>query len=444
MLNDGNATFTERRENPGLTAGEFQLDQSLSTAARPRTRRRWRAWLLVVLIVLVGLFDWRHAARPVAAHTPAAQAVGVAKVATGTMPQSISALGTVTPTATVTVVPQLSGYLTDVAFTEGETVTKGQYLAQIDPRPYQVALEQDSAQAAKDAAILAQAKSDLARYQVLQRQDSISAQQVADQGFLVQQDAAALQVDQANIDSAKLNLAYCRITAPVAGKLGLRLVDGGNYVTSGSATGIVVITTMAPMTVIFSVPQTELAPVLARLNAGAVLPATAYSSDDATKLAAGVLTAVSNQVDTSTGTVNLRATFPNTDGALFPNEFVNIHLLVDTATNAVLVPSPAVQTGAPGSYVYLVNPDNTVAVQPVTAGASDGTNTVITRGLAAGDVVVTDGVDRLRDGMSVTIAAPPAAGPAGGTTGHRHRRRAAAPAAPAARAAPRGPPPAAQ
>jgi multidrug efflux system membrane fusion protein len=395
------------------------------TAQKPRRRRRWIILLLV--IIAVGLFAyWRHKGSSAPAHFMAAQAVGVAKAVSGSMPETLSALGTVTPTATVTVLPQLSGYLTDVAFTEGETVTKGQYLAQIDPRPYQVQLEQYTAQQAKDKAILAQAKSDLARYELLQRQDSISAQQVADQQFLAAQDAAIVQVDQAQIDTAKLDLAYCHITAPVSGKVGLRLVDPGNYVTSGSSTGIAVVTTIAPITVIFSIPQNELAPVLTQIQAGNTLVASAYSSDDTTKIADGTLTAVDNQVDTSTGTVKLRATFANDNAALFPNEFVNIHLTVDTLHNATLVPAPAVQSGAPGSYVYLVNADNTVAVQTVTTGPTDGTNTVITKGVSPGEVVVTDGVDRLTDGAKVTIAEPAPAVDAAMTHHHKHRPQPAA------------------
>jgi len=392
--------------------------EPLSGAGAPRTRRRRWPWLLLILLVVIGIAVWRHhgAARPAFAAAP--QAVGVAKAVSGSMPVTIEALGTVTPEATVTVLPQLSGYLTDVGFTEGQTVTKGQFLAQIDPRPYQVQLEQYQAQKAKDEATLGQAKSDYARYLTLQSQNSISAQQVTDEKFLVAQDEATVQVDQANIDTARLDLAYCHITAPVAGLLGLRLVDPGNYVTSGSTTGIAVITTMQPTTVIFAVPQTELGAVLARLQAGATLTASAYSSDDATKIADGTLTAVSNQVDTSTGTVNLRATFDNNNNALFPNEFVNLHLLVDTLQNAVLVPAPAVQTGAPGAYVYVVNPDETVSVQNVTTGITDGTNTVITKGLSAGETVVTDGVDRLADGMKVTIAGP--APTMGATKHHRH------------------------
>ena len=385
-----------------------------------RRRRRWPWVVLVLALALAGFVVIRHSGG--AKHAAAAPTtVGVAKATSGPMPETLNELGTVTPLATVTVLPQLSGYLTEVAFTEGETVTAGQFLAQIDPRPYQIQLEQDRAQLAKDEAALAQARSDLARFETLARQDSISAQQVADQQFLVAQDQAATQVDQSNIDTALLNLAYCHITAPVAGRVGLRLVDPGNYVTSGSSTGIAVITTISPATVIFSVPQNALSAVLTRLGAGAQLPATAYSSDDSTALETGVLTAVDNQVDTSTGMVKLRATFENADGKLFPNEFVNVHLLVDTLRNATLVPAPAVQTGTPGAYVYLVNADDTVSVRKVTVGPGDGTNTVITAGLQPGDTVVTDGVDRLSDGADITVAgAPPSAAAAKQHRRHKH------------------------
>ncbi len=400
-----------------------------SVTAKKSHRGRWIFGLLLVLLVA---FIWYRHSGTTKKLTPQAQTVGVAKATSGPMPEVINALGTVTPLATVTVLPQLSGYLTEVGFTEGEVVTKGQFLAQIDPRPYQIQLEQYEGQKAKDMAALAQAKSDLARYEQLQRQDSISNQQVADQQFLVAQDAAAIQIDQSNIDTAKLDLDYCHITAPVAGRVGLRLVDPGNYVTSGSATGIAVITSIAPTTVIFSVAQTALAPVLVRMGQGAHLPAAAYSSDDSTKLQDGLLTAVDNQVDTSTGMVKLRADYANTDGTLFPNEFVNVHLLVDTLQNATLVPSAAVQTGAPGAYVYLVNSDNTVSVQQVTTGPTDGTNTVITKGLKPGDVVVTDGVDRLSDGAAIAIST---GGPAG-TAKSKHKHA----AAPPPDAAPPGPP----
>jgi multidrug efflux system membrane fusion protein len=387
--------------------------------ARPKRGRK--RWIFAGLALLLIAFIWyRHSGTSTKAHAPAPQAVGVAKAVAGPMPVVLDELGTVTPNATVTVLPQLSGYLTQVAFTEGEIVTQDQFLAEIDPRPYQTQLEQYQAALAKDEATLAQAKSDLARYHILAAQDSISAQQVADQEFLVEQDTAATKSDQANIDSAKLNLAYCHITSPVAGKVGLRLVDPGNYVTSGSSTGIAVVTTMSPTTVIFSVAQNDLAPVLVRLGQGATLTATAYASDDTTKLEDGSLSAVDNQVDTATGMVKLRATFANADEALFPNEFVNVHLLVNTLQNATLVPSQAVQSGAPGSYVYVVKPDSTVSVQTVTTGPTDGTNTVITKGISPGDVVVTDGVDRLSDGAKVSVAITPTAAPSGEAGTHHH------------------------
>ncbi len=380
--------------------------------------RKWR-WAGLLLLALIAIALWRHLGVPKKTGGPAPQTVGIAKIIAGSMPEQLTALGTVTPIATVTVLPQLSGYLTAVAFTEGQDVTEGQFLAQIDPRPYQIQLEQYQGQYARDTALLHQAQSDLARYTALQRQDSISEQQVADQTFLVAQNQASLKIDQANIDTANLDLTYCHITAPVAGRVGLRLVDPGNYVTSGSTTGIVVITTIAPITVIFNVPQTQLTPVLTQMRNGIALTATAYTGDDQTALAQGSLTAVDNQVDTSTGTVKLRATFANADEALFPNEFVNIHLLVTTLQNAVLAPSVAVQTGAPGAYVYLVNADHTVTVRKVTTGATDNINTVITAGLQPGDEVVTDGVDRLSDGAKIVVATP--AGTAAPATGKSHR-----------------------
>jgi multidrug efflux system membrane fusion protein len=397
---------------------------------KPARRRWWIIGGIVLLIIAVFTLNQRGNQK---ARGPISPSVGVAKVVLGDMPRTIQALGTVTPTATVTVLPQLSGYLTQVGFTEGETVTAGQFLAQIDPRPYQVQLEQYQAQQDKDRASLGQARSDLSRYEILLRQDSIAQQQVADQRFLVAQDEAAVEMDQANIDSAKLNLAYCHITAPVAGLVGLRLVDPGNYVTPSSTTGIAVVTTMSPMTVIFAIPQNDLQAVLAAWQTGAKMTASAWSGDDTKKIADGSLYAIGNQVDTSTGTVNLRASFPNTDHALYPNEFVNIHLLVTTLHNAVLVPTPAVQQGAPGTYVYVVRPNDTVVAQPVTAGLSDGANTVITKGVQVGDVVVTDGVDRLADGMKVTIPGAASASAGDGAAGSpAEGRRHPSPAAPLA------------
>lgn len=362
-------------------------------------------WIVAGIVVLVVAFIWwRHSGHKQGYGGPAPQAVGVAKAVSGPMQVTLDELGTVTPLATVTVLPQISGYITGIGFTEGQMVQKGQFLVQIDPRPYQIQLEQYQAALAKDQASLGQARSDLARYAKLASQDSISAQTVSDQQFSVAQDEAAVKSDQANIDSAKLDLVYCHITSPVAGRIGLRLVDLGNYVTSGSSTGLAVVTTVSPTTVIFSVAQQDLSQVLEQLAQGKSLQAAAYASDDVTKLEDGTLSAVDNQVNTSTGMVKLRADFANTDGKLFANQFVNVHLLVNTLENATLVPSPAVQEGAPGSYVYLVQPDNTVKVQVVTAGPTDGVNTVITKGLNPGDEVVVDGVDRLTDGSKISVS----------------------------------------
>ncbi len=373
--------------------------------AKVKQKRGKGRWIIAGIVVLaVAFIWWRHSGHKQGFGGPAPQAVGVAKAVSGPMKVTLDELGTVTPLATVTVLPQISGYITQIGFTEGQDVQKGQFLVQIDPRPYQIQLEQYQAALAKDQASLGQARSDLTRYQTLAAQDSISAQQVSDQEFLVAQDQAAVQSDQANIDTAKLDLVYCHITSPVAGRVGLRLVDIGNYVTSGSSTGLAVVTTINPTTVIFSVAQQDLTQVLEQLEQGTTLQAAAYASDDVTELEDGTLSAVDNQVNTSTGMVKLRADFANTDGKLFPNQFVNVHLLVKTLENATLVPSPAVQEGAPGAYVYMVQPDNTVKVQVVTTGPTDGVNTVITKGLNPGDEVVVDGVDRLTDGSKISVS----------------------------------------
>ena len=358
----------------------------------PATRRPWYrrgSWLLgLVGIVLLVVVVAHLLKRKPPAKGVAPQAVKVARATVGDMPETLTELGTVTPTNTVTVLPQLSGYLTQVAYREGQDVTKGQFLAQIDPRQYEIDLQQQQASLGKDQAALDQARSDLARYQQLHDQKAIAEQTVADQEFLVKQDSAQVQSDRAQIAQYRLDLAYCRITAPVAGRVGLRLVDPGNYVTASSSPGIVVITTVKPTTVEFTVAQNDLGRVIERVRAGAKLPVTAYSSDNSHAIATGTLYALGNQMATSTGTVTLRATFPNEDEALFPNEFVNVRMLVDTLHNAVLVPNPAVLNGAPGDYVYLVNADRTVAVHKVTLGPSDGRNTAILSGLAAGDSVV--------------------------------------------------------
>ena len=303
------------------------------------------------------------------------------------------------------------------------SVKKGQFLAQIDPRQYEIDLQQAQAALLKDQASLDQARSDLARYHDLRNQKAIAEQTVADQEFTVKQDEAQVKSDEANVAQFKLDLIYCRITSPVAGRVGLRLVDPGNYVTASSSTGIVIITTMKPTTVQFTVAQNDLGKVIARVNSGAQLPVTAYTSDSNLEIATGALYALGNQMSTSTGTVTLRAKFENDDEALFPNEFVNVKILVDTLTQAVLVPTPAVLSGAPGDYVYLVNTNNTVSVRKVTLGPSDGRNTAILSGLAAGDTVVTDGTDRLSDGAQISVSTGAAPATPGSPPGSKARKK---------------------
>ncbi len=378
---------------------------SEATSTLPERSGRGRILFVVIVLVLLALGIVHLLRHKEPRRGAAPQVVTVAAATLGDMPQTLSELGTVTPVATVTVLPQLSGYLTAVGYREGQDVEKGQFLAQIDPRQYEIGKQQAEAQLAKDRASLAQARSDLARYAQLNERKSIAEQTYVDQEFLVQQDEAAVKADIANIAQFALDLIYCHITSPVAGRVGLRLVDPGNYVTASSQPGIAIITTMKPTTVEFTVPQNSLGTVLQRFNSGATLAVTAYSSDNTRLIGTGSLYAINNQMATSTGTVTLRATFANDDEALFPNEFVNITLLVDTLHGAILVPTPAVQSGAPGDYVYLVKPGNTVSVHKVTLGPNDGKHTVIRSGLAAGDSVVTDGMDRLSDGAKIEVAA---------------------------------------
>jgi len=390
--------------------------QDPAVASTAHKRRRWR-WLLGALLVAGLVFVMVRLLLPKSHQRgAAAQVVQVARAVQGDMPETLAELGTVTPNATVTVLPQLSGYLTQVGYKEGQDVAKGQFLAQIDPRQYEIDLQQAQATLQKDQSTLTQARSDLARYEDLRQKKAIAEQTVVDQEFLVQQDEAQVKSDEAGVAQDKLDLVYCHITAPVAGRVGLRLVDPGNYVTASSSPGIVVITTMKPTTVEFTVAQNDLDRVIARVHASATLPVTAYTSDNSRKIATGTLYAISNQMTTSTGTVTLRATFANDDEALFPNEFVNVEMLVDTLHNAVLIPTPAVLSGAPGDYVYLVNADQTVSVHKVTLGPSDGKNTAILAGLSVGDTVVVDGTDRLNDGAKISVsepASPAAAQPKG-------------------------------
>jgi multidrug efflux system membrane fusion protein len=329
--------------------------------------------------------------------------VAVVTATNGDITVTLDALGTVTPLATVTVRPQVSGNLLKFYFQEGQIVKAGEVLAQIDPAPYQAALDQAKGALAKDEASLANAKLDLKRYQALFAQNATSQQTLATQQALVRSDEGVIVSDKANVETAAINLGYTRIVSPVSGRVGIRQVDIGNLIQAGQTTGIVVVTQLQPMSVLFSLPEDNIGDVMERVNAGATLEADAYDRDQTHKLATGTLSAVDSQIDTTTGTVKLRAMFANTDNALFPQQFVNVRLLVNTLHDQTIVPSSAIQRGAEGTYVYVVESDSTVTMRTVTLGVTENDRVAITQGLKPGDVVVVDGADRLRDGESVIL-----------------------------------------
>ncbi len=380
--------------------------------ARPSRLRRLVIPVILIAVVLgVGWYWWSHhvpqpAGRGGAAQAAPPQPVGAATIDKGDIRIVLNELGTVTPLATVTVKTQINGQLVDVGFKEGQVVKKNDFLAQIDPRPFQVTLEQAQGQLAHDQGLLQQAQTNLKRFQTLGRQDSIAQQQVDDQRYLVAQDIGTVQSDQAQVDSANLNLTYCHIVSPIEGQIGLRQVDAGNYVQTSDPNGVVVITQMQPISVIFSVPEDNLPDIIQRLHTGATLSVEAYDRANVRKLATGQLGTLDNQIDTTTGTLKLRAMFDNQDELLYPNQFVNARLLVNTLQDTVRVPVPAVQRGEPGTFVYVINANNTVSVRPVKLGPTDGGYAAVLSGLQPGDRVVTDGTDRLRDGTAVTVPAP--------------------------------------
>jgi multidrug efflux system membrane fusion protein len=383
---------------------------AVAEPSRPKHVWRWIAALAVVAIVIYLVA--RPSSRPSAAsegkaagkNAPRAIPVTGSAATTGDLGVYLNGLGTVTALNTVTVRSRVDGQLVRVAFQEGQYVHQGDLLAEIDPRPFQVQLTQALGQQAKDEATLKNAQIDLERYRVLAEQDSIPRQQLDTQAATVSQLEASLKSDQGQVESAKLNLVYSKITAPISGIVGLRLVDVGNIVHATDANGLVVITQIQPITVVFTIPADQLPSVLRQMKAGKHLAVDAYDRDLKNKLATGSVLAIDNQIDATTGTVKIKAVFANDSRTLFANQFVNARLLVDTLRQTVLVPSAAIQRSPQSTYVYVVKPDSTVDLRNVDVQLTEGDVAAIRQGVAAGDVVVTDGVDKLQPGSKVALS----------------------------------------
>lgn len=404
----------DRESSPGTSAPQHP----------PMSRRRRIAWLVgLALLILVVILIIHHrlaseshmmGGRFGAMGGP--MPVGVGKVTTADVPVVIEALGTVTPLATVQVRPQVTGQLIKIAFKEGQMVKAGQLLAEIDPRPYQAALDSAQGQLEKDQATLAGARIDLARYKRELQEDAIAAQTYTDQIATVHGDEAAVAADKASVETARLNLSWCQITSPVAGLVGLRQVDLGNLLQADQSQQIVNVTQMQPMSVVFSVPENDLAPVFQQVHDGQKLVVQAWDRSLSHLITTGTLWSLDNEINTSTGTLNMRAMFDNESLELYPDEFVNIKLIVTTLKNQTVVPGSAVENGPSSNYVFIVNPDHTVSMRTVVTGPTDGNLIAIKTGLTAGQTVVTDGADQLRDGQEVLLPGekPPAATAAGG------------------------------
>lgn len=391
------------------TASESSESNSPSATGSILKKRLF--WItLVCLVVVTAFFVWKKQ------QAPSSPAVGkggakasslptpvfVAAARKGDMNLYLTGLGSVTPLNNVTVRSRVDGQLMEVRFREGQNVTRGSLLAVIDPRPFQVQLTQAQGQMARDREQLNNARLDLERYRTLWKQDSIPRQQLDTQEALVRQNEGAVKVDQGQIDGARLQLTYSRITAPISGRIGLRLVDPGNMVRAADTGGLLTITQMQPIAVVFPIPEDSLPQVLGKMKEGK-LSVEAFDREMKLKLASGELATVDNQIDPTTGTVKLKAAFANSESELFPNQFVNARLLLDVKKDAIIVPSAAIQRNPQGAYVYVLKPDKTVAMRPVKTGISQGGETSVVEGLEVGEQVVVDGAERLRDGSKVEV-----------------------------------------
>jgi multidrug efflux system membrane fusion protein len=373
----------------------------------PRGGVRWWVWVLVVALVAGGIYlyeRWatQQSVKVTAAPAPRAVPVVAATARKGDVGVYISALGSVTPVYTVSVTSRVQGQIVNVYYREGQPVRKGDPLLDIDPRPYHAQITQIEGQLAHDQALLNEARIDRDRYQAAFSRNAIAKQQLDDQEQVVQQDQGTVKNDEGQLENAKLNLTYCHITSPIDGRVGLRLVDPGNIVQANGTTPLVVVTQLEPITVIFSVAEDYLPQIQPKLRQGHRMAVDAFDRTQQKKIATGSLLTLDNQIDATTGTVKLKAIFPNKDDSLFPNQFVNVSLLVDTQHDATLVPTPAIQRNAQGAFVYVVKPDQTAAIRPVTVGTADGSVTAVD-GVQPGEVVAVNGFDKLQDGIKVTV-----------------------------------------
>jgi membrane fusion protein, multidrug efflux system len=378
----------------------------------PARKRYWAVWIVAVCLFGGGsyLFSQMSTSQPRGAKGKGkggggAVPVSVASVQHGNIGVYINALGTVTPVYTVTLTSRVTGQLMDVRYREGQIVKKGDLLAVIDPRPYVASLTQAQGQLERDQALLKNSKIDLDRYKVAYEQHAIPQQTLATQEATVSQNEGTVKVDQGTLDAAQVNVDYTQITSPIDGRIGLRLVDPGNIVTANGTTGLLTITQIQPITVIFTMAEDYLSDVVPQMQSGHPLRVDAFDRSQSTKIAQGTVLTIDNQIDTTTGTVRVRATFQNSDNRLFPNEFVNARLLVKTLRNVNLIPTSAIQRNNDISYVYIVNPNRTVKSRNITVAATDG-NTTAVSGVNPGETVVSDGFDRLQDGTRVSIRTP--------------------------------------